>query len=151
MKRLSIIMMCFATLALASCSMLGGASSTSSTDTSAAKTSGKNTASALVGLYGSYKTNKTINLSNATDIANALILAKGYSAYRANQADPDYKKAFAAGMVASGAGLITNLNVDNVLNTMNGLTGLNVNAANISNSVNTASSIVQLLNVLGTN
>lgn len=149
MKRLSIIMLCLATLAFASCSMLGGASTSSSTDTSSAKTSGKNTATALVGLYGSYKANKTINLSNASDIANALILAKGYTAYRTNQADPDYKKAFAAGMVASGAGLITNLNVDNVLSTMCNLSGLNVNAANITNSVNTASSIVQLLGVLG--
>lgn len=149
MKRLSIIMMCFAALALASCSSLMGAGSSSSTDTSTAKNSGKNTAAALVGLYGSYKANNTINLSNANDIANALILAKGYSAYRSNSADPNFKKAFAAGMVAGGAGLITNLNVDNVLSTMTNLSGLNVNAANISKSVNTASSIVQLLSVLG--
>lgn len=148
MKRLSIIMMCFALFSLTSCSMLGGASASSSSDTSAAKNTGRNTATALVGLYGSYKTNNTISLTNANDIANALILAKGYTSYRSNQADPAFKKAFAAGMVAAGAGIITNANVDNVLNTMVGLTGLNVNAANISNSVNTASSIVQLLKTL---
>lgn len=142
-------MMCFAALAMTSCSALTGSGSSASSDTSAAKSSGKNTAAALVGLYGSYKTNNAINLSNASDIANALILANGYTAYRSNSNDPAYKKAFAAGMVAGGAGLITNLNVETVLSTMTNLTGLNVNATNISKSVNTASSIVQLLNVLG--
>ena len=63
--------------------------------------------------------------------------------------DDSYKKAFAAGMVSAGAGLITAANVNQIINTMNNLTGLNVNAATISNNVGTATALIQLLQALG--
>lgn len=152
MKRLSIIMMCLATLAFASCgSMKGGSvNTTGSTNTAAAKASGKSTAGALITLYNSYRAAGTINLGNPTDLTAALVVATGYTNMRANQADPNYKKAFASGMVAAGAGLITAANVESIIGVMNNLTGLNVNAATISNSVGTATALVQLLQALGT-
>ena len=146
MKKLSIIMMCVATLAFASCGSTRG--SANSSTTSAAKASGKSAATSLLSLYGSYKSTGTVNLGNPTDLTAALSLATAYTNFRNNQADPDYKKAFAAGMVSAGAGLITSQNV-NTINTMNNLTGLNVNAATISNSVGTATAIIQLLQALG--
>lgn len=145
MKRLSIIALCFATLAFASCGMTGNTSSDS-----AAKVSGRNTANAILGLYNSYRANKTINLGNSNDLTNALVLATGYTNMRNNQQDPNYRKAFAAGMVSAGTSLITSSNVEMVINKMNSLTGLNVNAQNISNSVGTATAIIQLLQALNT-
>ena len=145
MKRLSIIMMCVAAMVFASC----GSTGSTSVD-SAAKTSGRNTANAIITLYNSYRNTGTVSLSNPTDLTAALTLATGYSNMRSNKGNTQYYKAFASGMVAAGSGLITSANVDNIINTMNNLTGLNVNASTVSNSVGTATAIVQLLQALGT-
>lgn len=107
-------------------------------------------AAAIITLYNSYRSTGTVNLGNPTDLTAALSLATAYTNFRNNQADANYKKSFAAGMVASGAGLITTNNVNSIINTMNNLTGLNVNAATITNSVGTATAIIQLLQALGT-
>ncbi len=146
MKRISIIMMCFAALAFVSCSNL---SSLAGSD-SAAKASGKSTATALLGLYNSYKTTGTINLGNAADLTNALVVANAYTSLRSNKGNEAYNKSFASGMVSAGTGLINLGNVDSIIGMMNNLTGLGVNAANISNSVGTATAIIQLLQALGT-
>lgn len=141
--------MCFATLAFVAC---GGSSKTGrATNSDAnAKAAGRSTAASIIGLYNSYKANGTISLSNPADLSNALVVATGYTNYRANQASADYKASFAAGMVAGGAGLITSANVNSIINTMNSVTGLNVNAANIANSVNTVTALITLLQALGT-
>ena len=151
MKKLSIIMMCLAALAFASCSStFGSASGTRSNTSTVAKDNGKTAATSLIALYNSYKSTGTINLGNPTDLTAALTLATAYTNFRNNQQDAAYKKAFATGMVAAGAGLITSANVNTIINTMNNLTGLNVNAATITNSVGTATAIIQLLQALGT-
>lgn len=146
MKRISIIMMFFAALTFVSCSSL---SSLASSDT-AAQATGKSTATALLGLYNSYKTTGTINLGNAADLSNALVVANAYTNLRANKGNDAYRKSFASGMVSAGSGLINVNNVDSIIGTMNNLTGLGVNASNISNSVGTATAIIQLLQALGT-
>ena len=144
MKRLSIIIMCVAAMAFASCG-----STANTTVDSAAKTSGRNTANALITLYNSYRSTGTVSLSNPTDLTAALMIATGYTNMRTYKNDDSYKKAFAAGMVSAGAGLITAANVNQIINTMNNLTGLNVNAATISNNVGTATALIQLLQALG--
>lgn len=144
MKRLSIIMMCFVAMAFVSCGSTTGTSAES-----AAKTSGRNTASALITLYNSYKNTGTVSLSNPTDLTAALMVAAGYTNMRTYWGDDSYKKAFAAGMVSAGSGLITAANVNSIITTMNSLTGLNVNAATISNSVGTVTALMQLLQALG--
>ena len=131
MKRFSIIMMCLVALSLVSCSSLG-----STSVDSAAKTQGRNTANAIITLYNSYRNTGTVSLSNPTDLTAALMVATGYTNMRNNRESAEYKKAFAAGMVSAGSGLIT---------------GLNVNAATVSNNVGTATAIIQLLQALGTN
>lgn len=145
MKRLSIIMMCFATMALASCGMMQNTSSNSE-----AKNSGRNTANAILALYNSYRAHGTISLGNTNDLTSTLVLATGYANLRNNKGNAEYRKQFAAGMVSAGTSLITSANVENVINTMNSLTGLNVNAATISNSVGTATAVIQLLQALNT-
>ena len=146
MKRFSIIMMCLVTLSFVSCSSLG-----STSVDSAAKTQGRNTANAIITLYNSYRNTGTVSLSNPTDLTAALMVATGYTNMRNNRESAEYKKAFAAGMVSAGSGLITTANVDHIINTMNNLTGLNVNASTISNNVGTATAIIQLLQALGSN
>ena len=147
MKRFSIIMMCLATLAFSSCgSTFGGASGSVS---SAAKDNVRAAGASIISLYNSYRSTGTVNLGNPADLTAALSLATAYTNFRNNQADANYKKAFASGMVAAGAGLITAANVNGIINTMNNLTGLNVNAATITNSVGTATAIIQLLQALG--
>ena len=145
MKKISILIMCVATLAFASCATMGGASSPSS----AARDNGRAAGASIISLYNSYRSTGTVNLGNPTDLTAALSLATAYTNYRNNQADANYKKAFASGMVAAGAGLITTKNVTSIINTMNNLTGLNVNASTITNSVGTATAIIQLLQALG--
>ena len=115
MKRLSILIICFATLAFASCSSTMG----SGTASSAAKDNGRAAGASIISLYNSYRSTGTVNLGNAADLTAALGLATAYTNFRNNQADPNYKKAFAAGMVSAGAGLITTANVNNLINTMN--------------------------------
>ena len=140
-------MMCLATIAFSSCgSTFGGATGTAS---SAAKDNGRAAGASIITLYNSYRSTGTVNLGNPTDLTAALSLATAYTNFRNNQADANYKKAFASGMVAAGAGLITTKNVNSIINTMNNLTGLNVNAATITNSVGTATAIIQLLQALG--
>lgn len=146
MKKISIFMMLFVALTFVSCSSLSSLTSSNS----AAQASGKSTATALLGLYNSYKATGTINLGNPTDLSNALVVANGYTSMRTNKDNSDYKKAFAAGMVSAGTGLITSANVDSILGTMTGLSALGVNASTISNSVGTATAILQLLQALGT-
>ena len=146
MKKLSIIALCFVTMAFASCNQLQQAS----TSDSVAKTNGNNTAKAIVGLYNTYRSTGTVSLSNSADLTNMLVVASGYTNIRNNKENSDYMKAFASGMVAAGAGLITTNNVQTVINTMNNLTGLNVNAATIANNVGTVTAIIQLLQVLNT-
>ena len=148
MKKLSIIMMCLATLASSSCgSTFGGATGTAS---SAAKDNGRAAGASIITLYNSYRSTGTVNLGNPTDLTAALMIATGYTNMRTYKNDDSYKKAFAAGMVSAGAGLITAANVNQIINTMNNLTGLNVNAATISNNVGTATALIQLLQALGT-
>ncbi|MCQ2295097.1 MAG: hypothetical protein MJZ67_05535 [Bacteroidales bacterium] len=146
MKKLSIIMMCLAMLAFVSC----GSTKNSTSSDAAAKATGRSTATALIGLYNSYRANGTISLSNTVDLTNALVVATGYTSYRQNQANSGYKTSFAAGMVAAGGGLITAANIDGLINTMNNVTGLNVNAATINSNINTVTSLITLLQVLGT-
>lgn len=144
MKRLSIIIMCFATMAFASCNLTNSIANSDSM----AKANGYNTANAIVSLYNSYRATGNVSLSNSADLTNMLVVASGYTNIRNNKQNTSYMTAFATGMVSAGAGLITKDNVQNVINTMNGLTGLNVNAATISNNVGTVTAIIQLLQIL---
>lgn len=138
-------MVCIATLALTSC---GVASSAASSNT-VAKASGQTCGTAVQGLYKSYKNSGTIDLTNSTNINNALALATAYTNLKNNKSDSNYRKAFTNGLIASSAGLITSANatqfVDKLLAT-SGLSGLNTQ--NITQTASTAAAIVNLMKVL---
>ena len=64
-----------------------------------------------------------------------------------NKNNPEYKKAFAAGLVASAAGLFTTQNAMGFVDKIIATSGLeNVNASNIANTATTAMAIYSLLN-----
>ncbi len=145
MKRLGLLLVCFATLAMASCGSLGGATGSNS----AAQMSGQSCGMAMQQLYGSYKATGKVDLTNATNLSNALIVATACTNLKANKGDKGYRSAFTSGLIASSAGLITSANatafVDQLLNSA-GLT--NINSQNIAQTAATAAAIVTLLNAL---
>lgn len=135
MKRLGILLACFATLALTSCSLFSAAASSNTV----AKASGQNCGAAVQGLYGTYKGTGNIDLSNPTTLNNALALATSYANLKQNKDNADYRKAFTAGLIASSAGLITNGNAAGLSN---------INSQNIAQTAATASAIISLLKVV---
>ena len=145
MKRLGILLACFATLALTSCSLFSAAASSNTV----AKASGQNCGAAVQGLYGTYKGTGNIDLSNPTNLNNALALATSYANLKQNKDNADYRKAFTAGLIASSAGLITNGNAAAFVDTMLATAGLsNINSQNIAQTAATASAIISLLKVV---
>ncbi len=145
MKRLGILLACFATLALTSCSLFSAAASSNTV----AKASGQNCGAAVQGLYGTYKGTGNIDLSNPTTLNNALALATSYANLKQNKDNADYRKAFTAGLIASSAGLITNGNAAAFVDKMLATAGLsNINSQNIAQTAATASAIISLLKVV---
>lgn len=119
-------MVCFATLAFASCGLLGSAASSNSAATAMGQTCG----TAVLGLYKSYKATGTINLASGNNLTNALALATCYTQIKANRNSSSYRKAFASGLIMSSAGLITNQNVSAFIDALLLANGL----ANMSSS-----------------
>lgn len=127
MKRLSIILVCFATMAFSSCGVLNSVTSSNT----AATTMGQTCGTAVLGLYNSYKSTGTINLTAGNNLAHAISLATCYTQIKANAGNSSYRTAFATGLVMSSAGLITNQNVNAYINALllcNGLS--NVSSSN---------------------
>lgn len=138
-------MVCFATLALTSC----GAVSSAASSNTVAKASGQTCGTAVQGLFRSYKNSGTIDLTNSTNINNAVALATAYTNLKSNKGDANYRKAFTSGLIASSAGLITSSNASQFVDKLLASSGLaNLNTQNISQSVATASAIVNLMKVL---
>ncbi|MBP5676895.1 MAG: hypothetical protein J6W88_00175 [Bacteroidales bacterium] len=145
MKRLGILLVCFAALAMTSCSMFEAASSSNAM----ANTTGKNAGVAVQGLYGAYKRTGTIDLTNTTNLNNALSLAAAYSNLKQNKNNAEYRKAFTTGLIASSAGLITSSNATAFVDKLLASSGLsNVNVQNVTQTAATVAAIVSLLNVL---
>jgi len=145
MKRLSVLLVCFATLALTSCSLFNAASSSNTV----AKASGQTCGTAVQGLYGAYRSTGNIDLSNATNLNNALALATSYANLKQNKDNADYRQAFTSGLIASSAGLITSANATAFVDKLLATSGLaNVNSQNIAQTASTAIAIVNLLKVV---
>lgn len=144
MKKIGLMLVCFATLAFASC----GTSNVLSSN-SAASTAGSACGAAVKGLYSSYKSTGKVDLTNATNLSNALVLATSYSQLQSHKGDSSYQKAFTTGLISGGTGLLTTANATSFLGTLINSTGLaNVNAQNIAQKAETVSTIITLLNAL---
>lgn len=137
--------MCVATLTLTSCNLLSAAASSNTV----AQASGQTCGTAVQGLYGAYKSTGTVDLSNPTNLNNALALATAYSNLKQNKDNSDYRKAFTTGLIASSAGLITSANATAFIDQMLATTGLaNVNTQNIAQTATTAAAIITILNTV---
>lgn len=142
MKRLAILFVCVATLAMTSCDMLGaGASNT------VAQSLGQTCGTAVLGLYQSYKNTGTIDLTNANNLTNALALATVYTQLRQNKDNNTYRNAFTSGLILSSAGLITNQNAGNFISALLGTQQLGtINSSSSTSQVNkTTPAIVNLV------
>ena len=145
MKRLGLLMMCFAALAMTSCSSLQKAASSNTV----ANAAGKNCGVAVQNLYKSYKSAGTIDLTNTTTLNSALALATAYTGLKQNVNNSDYRKAFTSGLIASSAGLITSTNAAAFVDKMLATAGLsNINTQNIAQTAATAAAIVELVRIL---
>ncbi len=145
MKRLGILLMCIATMAMSSCSSIQSAASSNTV----ASASGKSCGVAMQNLFKSYKSSGTIDLTNTNNLNNALALATAYTNLKQNAGNSNYRKAFTTGLIASSAGLITSANATTFVDKLLATTGLrNLNTQNIAQTAATASAIVTLLNTL---
>ena len=148
MKRLSLVLVCFATMAFTSCSLLNSAASSNSAATAMGQTCGN----AVLGLYNSYKATGTINLTTGNNLTNALALATCYTQIKANKDNSSYRKAFANGLIMSSAGLITNQNVNAFINALllcNGLSNVSSSNTTQQNQQATTSSTITLFEAIG--
>lgn len=147
MKRLSLVLVCFATLAFASCGVLNSAASSNSAATAMGQTCGN----AVLGLYNSYKATGTVNLTYGNNLTNALALATAYTQIKANKDNSNYRKAFANGLILSSAGLITNQNVNAFINALllcNGLSNVSSSNTTQQNQQAAAPATLNLLQAL---
>lgn len=145
MKHLSILLVCVAALAFASCSSLSSAASSNTV----ANASGQTCGTAVQGLYKAYKNTGTVDLTNTTNLNNALALATAYTNLKQNKDNSAYRKAFTTGLIASSAGLITSENATSFVDKMLASAGLgNINTQNITQTAATVAAIVTLLNAL---
>ncbi len=146
MKRLSILLVSIATLALASCNTLHSVAGSDAV----AQTAGQTCGTALLGLYKAYKSTGTVSLTDPTNLGYALSLATAYTQIKNNKNSENYRKAFANGLVLSSAGLVTNSNSNAFITALLGASAL----GNVSNSSTTtqrneaASSITTLFSTL---
>ena len=145
MKRISILIVCFATMIMASCSSISSAASSNTV----AKASGQACGTAVQGLYSSYKNTGTVDLTNTNNLNNALALATAYTNLKQNKDNTDYRKSFTNGLIASSAGLITQATANGFVDKLLASSGLsNVNTQNITQTAATVAAIVTLLNAL---
>lgn len=145
MKRLSILFLALATLVLTSCSAITSAAGSNTV----AQATGQSCGTAMQGLYKSYKKTGTIDLTNSTNLQNALAVATAYTNLKQNKDNSNYRKSFTSGLIASSAGLITSANATAFVDQLLASAGLNnVNSQNIAQTASTAMAIMTLINAL---
>jgi hypothetical protein len=145
MKRLGLLIVCFATLALTSCGAIQSAASSNTV----AQASGQACGTAVQNLYSSYKSTGTVDLTNANNLNNALALATAYTNLKQNKDNEAYRKSFTTGLILSSAGLITQANATQFIDKLLATAGLgNINTQNVAQTAATAAAIITLLNTL---
>lgn len=145
MKRLSILLLCVATLLATSCSFLNSAASSNTV----AQASGQTCGSAMQGLYSSYRSTGRIDLTQGNNLNNALAVATAYTNLKQNKDSESYRRSFINGLIASSAGLITSANATAFVDQLLASAGLNgINSQNIAQTAATASAIITLINAL---
>ena len=133
--------------AFASCSSM---SNVASSDT-VAKTAGTSCGSSLVNLYKSYKAaGNKVNMNDSNVLTNAIALSTSIAGLKQNGKDTNYRKAYIAGMVLGGAGILTETKAgpiyDGLVTSANALSGINTSStgSTLTTAANALSTILGL-------
>ena len=133
--------------AFASCSSM---SNVASSDT-VAKTAGTSCGSSLVNLYKSYKAaGNKVNMNDSNVLTNAMALSTSIAGLKQNGKDTNYRKAYIAGMVLGGAGILTETKAgpiyDGLVTSANALSGINTSStgSTLTTAANALSTILGL-------
>ena len=133
--------------AFASCSSM---SNVASSDT-VAKTAGTSCGSSLVNLYKSYKAaGNKVNMNDTNVLTNAIALSTSIAGLKQNGKDTNYRKAYIAGMVLGGAGILTETKAgpiyDGLVTSANALSGINTSStgSTLTTAANALSTILGL-------
>jgi hypothetical protein len=147
MKKSIFFIILAVAFAFASCSSM---SNVASSDT-VAKTAGTSCGSSLVNLYKSYKAaGNKVNMNDSNVLTNAIALSTSIAGLKQNGKDTNYRKAYIAGMVLGGAGILTETKAgpiyDGLVTSANALSGINTSssASTLTGAANALSTILGL-------
>ena len=145
MKALSIIAAVgLSCLTVASCGILGSQTASSSsaattTVSSSGTVDGQAAGVALKSLYGQYKTDGKLDMSNLNNIVNLASLAQNIKGLKGQTDKSSFYKEFASGLILGSDNLVTEQNTSSV---MSGLTGL-LNNVDLSGLQEKASQVTE--------
>jgi len=141
-KKLLLIFLTVAMAGMTACKNTGDVSGDDGTS------AGKNTGTALLGLYDQYKADGKVDMTNASNILNIASLAANITDIKKAEKGTNYYKTFATGLITGSVDRVTNNTVDNVIS---GLTAIDYNTLtdkSASASEKTVSALGSLTNVL---
>ena len=134
-------------VAFASCNSTSNVSSSNTV----AKTAGTSCGSSLVNLYKSYKAaGNKVNMNDTNVLTNAIALSTSIAGLKQNGKDTNYRKAYIAGMVLGGAGILTETKAgpiyDGLVTSANALSGINTSStgSTLTTAANALSTILGL-------
>ena len=147
MKKSVLFIILAVAFAFASCNSTSNVSSSNTV----AKTAGTSCGSSLVNLYKSYKAaGNKVNMNDSNVLTNAIALSTSIAGLKQNGKDTNYRKAYIAGMVLGGAGILTETKAgpiyDGLVTSANALSGINTSStgSTITTAANALSTILGL-------
>lgn len=147
MKKSVLFIILAVAFAFASCNSTSNVSSSNTV----AKTAGTSCGSSLVNLYKSYKAaGNKVNMNDANVLTNAIALSTSIAGLKQNGKDTNYRKAYIAGMVLGGAGILTETKAgpiyDGLVTSANALSGINTSStgSTLTTAANALSTILGL-------
>lgn len=117
--------------------LLGGKSTTATTETTTATVNGQAAGAALKALYTQYKADGKLDMGNLTNLMNLTTLATNVQGLKGQSNKGTFYKDFASGLVMGSSNLVTS---DNSTTVMTGLTDLveNVDLSGLTQTAETA-------------
>ncbi|MBQ1606075.1 MAG: hypothetical protein IJK62_05655 [Bacteroidales bacterium] len=147
MKKSVLFIILAVAFAFASCNSTSNVSSSNTV----AKTAGTSCGSSLVNLYKSYKAaGNKVNMNDSNVLTNAIALSTSIAGLKQNGKDTNYRKAYIAGMVLGGAGILTETKAgpiyDGLVTSANALSGINTSStgSTLTTAANALSTILGL-------
>ena len=126
-------------LTTASCGVIGQTASTATTAAVSGSTNGQQAGAALKTLYGQYKADGKLDMTNLNNIVNLATLAKNIEGLKGQSDKTAFYKDFAPGLILGSNNLVTNTTSNVVTNALAGLAG-NVNLSDLTTKATNATS-----------